>query len=78
MRRCGVGLSGAFDTDFEQSKRRCANLVSQLRCPHHYKTAKVEMVGENFDDLSLEVVACCDEFRRRVEEALESLMTHGV
>ena len=49
-----------------------------MQCPHHYKSARVEITGENFDDFSTEVVACCDEFRMRVEEALDALMAHGV
>lgn len=71
-------MNGQFDTEFERVKRRCADLVSQMQCPHHYKSARVEITGENFDDFSTEVVACCDEFRMRVEEALDALMAHGV
>ncbi len=71
-------MSGQFDTEFERVKRSCADLASQMRCPHHYKNAKVEMAGESFDDFSMEVVTCCDEFRRRVEEALDKLVTDRV
>jgi hypothetical protein len=73
-----VAVSGQFDTEFERVKRSCADLASQMRCPHHYKNAKVEMAGDNFDDLSLEVITCCEEFRRHVEEALDALVTYRV
>jgi len=49
-----------------------------MRCPHHHKNAKLELAGENFDDFSMEVVTCCDEFQRRVEEALDKLVTDRV
>ena len=71
-------MSGQFDTEFERVKRSCADLASQMRCPHHYKNAKVEMAGESFDDFSMEVVTCCDEFRRCVEEALDTQLTYRV
>jgi len=36
------------------------------------------VTGENFDDFSREVVTGGDEFRRRVEEARHTLVTHRV
>ena len=71
-------MSRQFDTKFERVKRSCADLASQMRCPHHHKNAKLELAGENFDDFSMEVVTCCDEFRRRVEEALDTVVTYKV
>ena len=71
-------MSEQFDTEFERVKRSCADLVSQMQCPHHFKSATVEMAGENLDDFSMEVVACCDEFQKCVEEALDTLVIHGV
>jgi hypothetical protein len=32
------------------------------------------MDGESFDDFSIEVITCCTEFQRCVEEALDKLM----
>jgi hypothetical protein len=49
-----------------------------MRCPHHHKNAKVEMTGDNFDDFSLEVITCCEEFRTRIAEALDTLVTYRV
>ncbi len=74
----GIGLSGQFDAEFERVKRSCAGLASQMQCPHHFTNAKVEMAGESFDDFSMEVITCCEEFRKRVEEALDALVTHRV
>jgi hypothetical protein len=73
-----VQVTGKFDTEFERVKRSCADLASQTRCPHHHKNAKVEMSGESFNDFSVEVVTCCDEFRRHVERVLDTLMTYKV
>ena len=63
-----------FDTAFERVKRNCADLASEMQCPHHFTNAKVEIAGEDFDDFSMEVITCCDEFRRRVEEVLDTLV----
>ena len=75
---CEVAVSGEFDTNFEQFRRGCADLASQAHCPRHFKKAAVEMAGDNFDDLSVEVVACCEDFRKRVEDALNKLVTNRV
>jgi hypothetical protein len=61
-----------FDTAFERVKRCCAELASEMQRPYHFTNAKVEMDGENFDDFSMEVVTCCEEFRGRVEETLDT------
>jgi hypothetical protein len=47
-----------------------------MRCPHHHKNAKLEMAGENFDDFSMEVITCCEGFRRCIEEDLDTLVTY--
>jgi hypothetical protein len=44
-------------------------------CPHHFKNATVEMARESFDDFSMQVITCCDEFPRCVEETLDTLVT---
>ena len=36
------------------------------------------MAGESFEDFSMEVITCCDEFRRRVEDDLDALVTYRV
>ena len=69
-------MSREFDTEFEQVKQSCADLALQMRCPYHFKNPTVEMDGENLDNFSIEVVTCCDDFRRRVEEALDKPMTY--
>lgn len=55
----------------EQVRRSFVALASEMRCPHHFKRAAVEMDGESLDDFSVEVITCCDEFRKSVEEALD-------
>ena len=67
-----MGVQG--NTSFEQVKRSFVELASEMRCPHHFQSATVEMDGESIDDFSLEVMTCCDEFQKRVEEALEELV----
>jgi hypothetical protein len=49
-----------------------------MQCPHHFKNATVEMAGENFNDFTIEVITCCEEFRKHVEDALDELVTHRV
>jgi hypothetical protein len=63
-----------FNSEFERVKGSCVTLVSQVRCPHHFQNPTVEMDGESFDDFSIEVIPCCSEFQKRVEEALDKLL----
>ena len=63
-----------FDTEFERIKRNCADVASEMWCPRHFMTARVEIDGENSDDFGMEVITCCDEFQRRVEDALDKLV----
>ena len=71
----GMGeMGGQFNTEFEQVKRSFVDLASEMRCPHHFQNPTVEMDGESFDDFSVEVITCCDEFQKRVEEALNKLV----
>jgi hypothetical protein len=67
-------MGGQGNTRFEQVKRSFVELTSEMRCPHHFKNATVEMDGENLDDLSVEVISCCDEFQKRIGEALDNLV----
>ena len=57
--------------NIERIRRRFAVTVSQMRCPHHQKNAKVEVESEEFNILHPEVFTCCEEFERRVREALK-------
>src|ERR1017187_4549568 len=61
------------NAEFDQVKRSFVDLSSRMRCPHHFKTGTVEMDGEGFDDFSVDIITCCDEFRKRIEEALNNL-----
>lgn len=63
-----------FDAEFDRIKRSCVDVASEMWCPRHFMTARVEMDGETSDDFSMEVITCCDEFQRRVEEALDKLV----
>ncbi len=67
-------MGGLFSAEFEQVKRSLADLTSEMRCPHHFKNATVEMDGDSFDDFSVEVITCCSEFQKCVEAALDKLV----
>ncbi|MGA2139898.1 MAG: hypothetical protein ABSH14_13655 [Verrucomicrobiia bacterium] len=54
----------------EEVKRSYALTASQMYCPFHHKNARIEVAGETLDDLSVEVFACCEEFVKRVQDAL--------
>jgi len=41
-----------------------------MRCPHHYKNARVEVEDERLNTFYMDVFACCEEFERRVRESL--------
>lgn len=41
-----------------------------MYCPFHHKNARIEVAGETLDDLNVEVFACCEEFEKRVQDAL--------
>jgi len=46
-----------------------------MRCARHQRNARVMLDGEDFDDITIEVFTCCDEFRKRVESALHVTMS---
>jgi hypothetical protein len=41
-----------------------------MRCPHHFRDAKVEVERGSFDVFYIDIVTCCAEFKKRVREAL--------
>jgi len=63
-------LNVQVEATVEQVKRSYALTASQMYCPFHHKNARVEIAGETLDDLSVEVFACCEEFAKRVQDAL--------
>ena len=69
-----VNMGGLFRAEFEQVKRSVVDLASEMRCPHHFQNATVEMDGESFDEFSIEVITCCSEFQKCVEKALDKLV----
>jgi hypothetical protein len=66
----GCELSGRVEVTIERIKRSYASTASQMHCPFHHKNARVEIAGETLDDLNVEVFACCEEFVKRVQNAL--------
>jgi hypothetical protein len=44
--------------------------ASQMRCPHHFKNAKVEIEVGRPNILHIELFTCCEEFEMQVREAL--------
>jgi hypothetical protein len=63
-------LGEQLETAAERVKRSCVMTASQMRCPHHFKDAKVEIEIGRLDFLYIEIFACCGEFENRVCEAL--------
>ena len=63
-------MSAQVEVSIEQVKRSYASTASQMYCPFHHKNARIEVVGETLDDLNVEVFACCEEFEKRVQDAL--------
>jgi len=43
------------------------------RCPEHRKAPKILCRGPSLDESQFEVTACCDEFKKQVEEKLDAL-----
>jgi len=66
----GFGLSEQFDTAIERVKRDCAITASQMRCPRHFKDAKVEVERGSSDVLYIDICTCCEEFETCVRKAL--------
>jgi hypothetical protein len=58
------------ETMIEGLKSNYATVASQMQCPIHQKNARVELAGDRAEDLEIEVFTCCDEFAKRVRDAL--------
>jgi hypothetical protein len=67
-------MGGQFNAEFDQVKRSFSDLASQMQCPHHFKNATLEMDGGSFDNFSMEVITCCNEFQNCVEAAISKLV----
>ncbi|HUJ71844.1 MAG TPA: hypothetical protein VLZ30_06340 [Verrucomicrobiae bacterium] len=63
-------LNVLVEPTIEQVRRSYASTASEMHCPYHHKNARVEIAGETLDDLNVEVFACCEEFVKRVHDAL--------
>lgn len=63
-------MSEQFETAIEWVKRECAATASQMRCPHHFTNAKVEIEVESPHILHIELFTCCEAFEKQVREAL--------
>jgi hypothetical protein len=63
-------LNVRVEATIEQIRQSYGDTASQMRCPFHHKNARVEIAGETLDDLNVEVFACCEEFVKRVQDAL--------
>jgi hypothetical protein len=69
----GYGLTESSPPAIEQIKRRCEATASQMQCPLHQKSAKVDVQADDFDSVSVEIFTCCDEFLNRVRNALKDI-----
>ena len=63
-------LGEQFETATERIKRSCAMTASQMRCPRHFKDAKIEIEIGRLNFLDIEIFTCCGEFENCVCEAL--------
>ena len=63
-------MGGQFRNEFERVKESCADLALQMRCPHHFKHATVEIEIGRPNTLYIDIISCCEEFEKRVREAL--------
>ena len=69
-----VKLRSRFDTTVEQIRRNYKTTVSQMRCPHHQQDAWVEIEGDEFNTLQVDIVTCCEEFEQRVRKSLMEML----
>jgi len=61
----------------ERIEQRCAETVSEMRCPWHQQNARVVVDSENLNHLELEIICCCDRFANRVRAALQKPLNQG-
>jgi hypothetical protein len=54
----------------ERAQHKCELEALEMRCPCHQRNARIMVDGENLNDISIEVFACCDPFRKRVHDAM--------
>ena len=63
-------MSEQFETAIDRVKRDCAVTASQMRCPHHFKDARLEIEVGRPNILHIELFTCCEEFEQQVRQAL--------
>jgi hypothetical protein len=64
----GTSLDQAVMQAVRQNvEKKTAGLV----CPEHGEAAKVEVLGDNVQNVKFQVYACCDKLKRKVAEALK-------
>lgn len=63
-------MSEQCDTALDRIKHDCATTIFEMRCPHHFKDAKVEIEIGRPNILYIDIVTCCEEFEKQVCEAL--------
>ena len=66
--RCELNVR--FEATIEEVRQSYALTASQTYCPFHHKNARIDVAGETLDDLHVEVFACCEEFEKRIQDAL--------
>ena len=57
-------------TTEESITSRWAVTASQMQCPRHQRNARLELEGDQLDELEIEVFTCCGDFAKRVHDAL--------
>jgi len=61
-------LESAMLQEFAESVKKA---VGSIRCSEHNQAPKVLLKGKSFDNLSIEVSGCCDDFVKKVSYRLK-------
>lgn len=63
-------MSEQFAAAIEWVKRECAMTASEMRCPHHFTNAKIEIEIDRPNILHIELFTCCEKFEMQVRAAM--------
>lgn len=61
----------------ENIKDQWTVTASQMQCPRHQRNARIELDSISFEEFEVEVFTCCDDFAKRVHDALRGAATRA-